>query len=95
MIDFHLFKKLADEYRTARPSPMNTSGYVVIFCPYFSDVPVAEAWVSNLDRPQGFVLDRSFAVGLNGDFWLATGGDDYEGADSWEPISLPNLPQIG
>jgi len=59
-------------------------GGVVIICD--SEV---QGWVNELRNPDHWV-PRSLAIDIDGNCWIARGGDDQNGADTWTLNGLAN-----
>ena len=72
-------KKLADQYRQNERPDLH-GGVVVIFD---NDV---SGWMNELRDPQSWEPGCS-AINEDGQKWVAVGGNAYDGAERWEPVS--------
>jgi hypothetical protein len=68
--------ELANEYRAEYGYK---TGIVVIFDGEIS------GWMNELRDPQHW-MPGCIAVDVDGNTWLATGGNDYDGATHWDPV---------
>lgn len=75
--------KLVSNFRKERPDLKN--GYVVVFDNTLT------GWTSTTENPQGFAPGCK-AISDNGLVFLATGGDEHNGAQRWDYLDLcPDL----
>lgn len=74
----------ATEYRLTLSAPQQEKGVVVM-----NQSGEACGWVNELRNPEHWE-PGCIAIDLDGNCWLATGGDSYNGAEQWIPKS-PNV----
>ncbi|MGD9823774.1 hypothetical protein [Desulfobacter sp.] len=70
---------LAQEFRDKEPGRYR-GGVVVIFNNHVA------GWMSELRDPQSWE-PGCFAIDEEGNEWVAVGGNPYDGAKRWEPVS--------
>lgn len=80
MIDFNELHALAKRYRTDGREYERHGGYVLI------EDRAAYGWKKFLDQPER-EKPGALAVDEGGNVWQAVGGDDYNGARRWVPIT--------
>lgn len=88
-----LLRNIAKRYRKAENLP---AGFVILVGGFFGRCkPEPDGWVLRLDRPSGFI-PGCFAVSSTGEVFVTEGGNDYDGAKSWIPLSpLPGQDDQG
>ncbi len=74
--------QLANEYRHTDGSEYE-GGLVIV---YNNE---AGGWMRHLNNPQGW-MPGCIAVDINGNQWVASGGDDYNGSEQWVAIPSDN-----
>lgn len=71
-------KQIADEFRKKRPDLKG--GVVVIFGGQVA------GWMSELRDPQNWE-PGCFAMAEDGQEWVTVGGNAYDGAERWQPVT--------
>ncbi len=77
---------IANEYRQ---QDNRTNGYIILN----SDLKTVCGLSLNLSRPNAY-MPGVYAIDIDGNFFIATGGNDYDGAERFEPL-CPALPEQG
>ena len=76
-------KEIADQYRKQELLPMDRGGVII----FNGNV---QGWVDKLRDPQSW-CPGCIAVDQEGNEWVATGGNDYDGAKEWTPLAQGEL----
>jgi len=88
-----LLRNIAKRYRKAENLQ---AGFVILVGSFFGHCkPELDGWVLRLDCPSSFI-PGCFAVSASGEVFVTEGGNDYDGAQAWSPLSpLPGQDGLG
>jgi len=75
MTNFSIAKKWREDNQEMNMDYLN-AGYVVLYS------RKAVGWIRVLENPQGW-CPNAIAIDVNGNEYLASGGNDYDGAREW------------